>query len=84
MFFNINIVLFKINENQLYLNKKNMNQDRKAAIYGDLLNTHTRIGNQISEIKGQSIELNQEQIKNIRMLENQQLQVMSQLRGLFE
>lgn len=60
-----------------------MNQDRKAEIYGELLNTHTRISNQISEIKGQSIELSQEQLKNIRILENRQLQIMSQIRRLF-
>jgi hypothetical protein len=39
-----------------------MNETQKAEIYGQLLNDHTRLHNQIQEIKGQNLELNQEQI----------------------
>ena len=39
-----------------------MTNEQKAQMYGDLLNQHTRISNKISSIKGESIELNQEQL----------------------
>ena len=38
-----------------------MNNDQKAALYGRLLNEHTRLQNEIASIKGESIELNQQQ-----------------------
>ena len=37
-----------------------------SKLYGQLLNEHTRIGNKISEIKGQNIEPNQKQKEEIR------------------
>jgi hypothetical protein len=47
-----------------------MTNEQKAQMYGDLLNQHTRISNKISSIKGESIDLNQKQINEIRELEN--------------
>ncbi len=55
----------------------------KANLYGQLLNEHTRIGNKISEIKGQNIEPNQKQKEEIRKLELQQIKIMNDIRKLF-
>ena len=41
-------------------------EQMRANLYGQLLNEHTRIGNKISEIKGQNIEPNQKQKEEIR------------------
>lgn len=60
-----------------------MNHEEKAVMYGQLLNEHTRIGNQISEIKGQSIDLNIQQRNKIKELEGRQVQIMSALKRLF-
>ena len=56
--------------------------EQKAAIYGQLLNDHTRLHNQIQEIKGQSIDLNQKQLQEIRQLEQKQLFIMQQINRL--
>jgi hypothetical protein len=59
-----------------------MTTEQKAQMYGQLLNEHTRIGNRISEIKGQDIELNQDQKKMIDQLQNRQIQIMSDINRL--
>lgn len=59
-----------------------MSAEQKAQIYGQLLNDHTRLHNQINEIKGQNIDLNQKQIMEIRQLEQRQLQIMQQIHRL--
>jgi hypothetical protein len=59
-----------------------MNETQKAEIYGQLLNDHTRLHNQIQEIKGQSLELNQEKIGKIKHLEEGQRRIMSALNKL--
>ena len=59
-----------------------MNETQKAEIYGQLLNDHTRLHNQIQEIKGQSLELNQEQTGKIKHLEEGQRRIMSALNKL--
>lgn len=56
--------------------------EQKAAIYGQLLNDHTRLHNQIQEIKGQNIDLNQKQLQEIRQLEQKQLFIMQQINRL--
>ncbi len=56
--------------------------EQKAAIYGQLLNDHTRLHNQIQEIKGQSIDLNQKQLQEIKQLEQKQLFIMQQINRL--
>jgi len=50
-----------------------MENSQKAQMYGQLLNEHTRVGNQISEIKSEHFEMNDEQMRRIRVLENQQV-----------
>jgi hypothetical protein len=59
-----------------------MNETQKAEIYGRLLNDHTRLHNQIQEIKGQNLELNQVQIGQVRQLEEGQRRIMSALNKL--
>ena len=59
-----------------------MNQNEKAQRYGELLNEHTRLSNQISSIKGEDIELNKSQLDRIKSLQNRQLQVMDEINRL--
>lgn len=59
-----------------------ISEEQKASIYGQLLNEHTRLHNQINEIKGQNIELNQKQLQDIRNLEGRQRQIMQQINQL--
>jgi hypothetical protein len=59
-----------------------MNETQKAEIYGRLLNDHTRLHNQIQEIKGQNLELNQDQIGQVRQLEEGQRRIMAALNKL--
>ena len=54
-----------------------MTNEQKAQQYGQLLNEHTKIGNKINEIKGQSIDLNQSQLNEIGRLETQQIRIMN-------
>jgi hypothetical protein len=59
-----------------------MREQEKAKLYGQLLNEHTRIGNQISEIKGQSIELNEKQSAQVKQLQGKQIDIMNKIRKL--
>lgn len=59
-----------------------MTEQQKAALYGQLLNEHTRLHNKINEIKGQSIELSNSQIREIKQLEMLQVRVMKQINVL--
>lgn len=47
-----------------------MNNDQKAQVYNHLMSEYTKIENRVSSIKGESINLNQNQINEIRSLEN--------------
>lgn len=47
-----------------------MTNEQKAQVYNQLMFEHTKIQNKISSIKGESINLNQQQITQIRDLEN--------------
>jgi len=46
-----------------------MNNEQKAMVYNQLMFEYTKIQNQISSIKGESITLNQNQINEVRELE---------------
>lgn len=61
-----------------------MNQELKAQTYGNLLNEHRKISNQISDIKSENFELSQEQAQKVRMLESKQVEIMAKIRQLFE
>jgi len=47
-----------------------MTNEQKAQVYNQLMVEHTRIQNKISSIRGESINLNQQQLSEIRELEN--------------
>jgi hypothetical protein len=47
-----------------------MNNSQKAEKYTQLMFEHTRIQNKISSIKGESLNLDQRQLNEIRDLEN--------------
>jgi hypothetical protein len=47
-----------------------MNNELKAQQYNQLMIEYTRTQNKISSIKGESLELNQRQLNEIRDLEN--------------
>jgi len=47
-----------------------MTNEQKANTYNQLMFEYTKIQNKISSIKGESISLNQNQINEIRTLEN--------------
>lgn len=59
-----------------------MNNEQKAQMYNQLLSEHTRIMNQISSIKGESIDLNNQQLMRIRQLEDRQRQIMSSIQRM--
>ena len=52
-------------------------------IYESLLNEHRRLSNEISDIKAQSFELNETEQKKIKELQLRQLQVMNQMKAIF-
>ncbi len=47
-----------------------MDNELKAQRYNQLMYEYTKTQNQISSIKGESLELNENQLKTIRDLEN--------------
>jgi len=53
-----------------------MNNEDKARTYNQLMFEYTKIQNRISSIKGESINLNQNQINEIRDLEGKLNQIM--------
>jgi hypothetical protein len=59
-----------------------MNDQQKADQYGKLLNEHTKLGNQVSEIKGENIEMNNSQTARIKVLQTRQLQIMNTIRAM--
>jgi len=59
-----------------------MTEEQKAQIYGNLLNEHTKLFNEINRIKSESLDLNGEQIKKVRQYEQRQMQIMEQIKRL--
>lgn len=53
-----------------------MTNEEKGRIYSQLMVEHTKIQNRIASIKGESIDLNQQQLQEIRTLEMKLLQLM--------
>lgn len=53
-----------------------MTNEEKGRIYSQLMFEHTKIQNKIASIKGESIELNQQQLMEIRALEGRLIQIM--------
>jgi len=59
-----------------------MTEEQKAQIYGNLLNEHTKLFNDINLIRAQNIELNSEQKRKIQELERGQLLIMDKIKRL--
>ncbi len=53
-----------------------MNNEQKAKMYNQLMFEYTRVQNQIASIQGESINLNQNQINEIRNLERKLAMIM--------
>jgi hypothetical protein len=59
-----------------------MNDEQKAQQYSNLTYGFDRIANEIASIKGESLDLNQEQLNKIQKLQEQQGRIMSQLQQI--
>ena len=55
----------------------------KQIIYESLLNEHRRVTNEISDIKANSYELNEEEKKKVKELQSRQVHLMNQMKVLF-
>jgi len=53
-----------------------MNNEEKAQKYTQLMMEYTRTQNQISSIKGESLNLNETQLRQVRELENKLRSIM--------
>ena len=60
-----------------------MTNEEKGRIYSQLMFEHTKIQNKIASIKGESIELNPQQLQDIKKLENQLLQIFKASQKLY-
>jgi hypothetical protein len=59
-----------------------MTQEQKSQLYSNLLLQHTRLDNQINEIKAENFEMNDEQMGRIRVLQSKQGQLVAQMQQL--
>jgi phenylacetate-coenzyme A ligase PaaK-like adenylate-forming protein len=55
-----------------------MDNQEKAQKYNQLMYVYTKIQNQISSIKGESLELNNVQLREISLLENKLRAIMEE------
>lgn len=61
-----------------------MTQEQKSQLYSNLLTQHTRLDNQINEIKSENFEMNDEQMGRIRVLQSKQGQLVAQMQQLMQ
>jgi hypothetical protein len=61
-----------------------MTQEQKSQLYSNLLLQHTRLDNQINEIKSENFEMNDEQMGRIRVLQSKQGQLVAQMQQLMQ
>jgi hypothetical protein len=59
-----------------------MTNEQKAQEYNQLMYEHNRLNNQISSIKGESIDLNGDQVHRIRMIEKRISEIVMKLSRL--
>jgi hypothetical protein len=59
-----------------------MNEEQKAQLYSQLTYNYDRLANEISSIKGESIELNPQQMDRIQKLQMEQHKIMSRVQQL--
>jgi len=60
-----------------------MNEEQKGQLYGQLLNEHTKLFNQISLLKSENMDNNPETNRKIAMLEYKQTEIMNRIKTLF-
>ncbi len=58
--------------------------ERQRILHGQLMSEHRRLTNEISDIKAQSFELNEEQKKRIQVLEAEIKRIAEQLYTLYQ
>jgi plasmid stability protein len=61
-----------------------MTQEEKSKIYQSLLHEHDKVSNLIAAIKGESIDLNEEQNMRISKLQNQLRNISNQMMSLMK
>lgn len=61
-----------------------MRQEEKSQKYWMLLTQFDKIGNQIAEIKGQNLDLNESQINEINRLKMKQNQIMTEVQQMMK
>lgn len=60
-----------------------MNEEQKAGLYGQLLNEHTKLFNEISLLKSENMDGNPEKNRKIAILEQKQFEIMNRMKTLF-
>lgn len=59
-----------------------MTNEQKGQVYNNLMIEFTRIQNRIASIKGESIDLNETQLRDVRELENKLRYIMESVSRL--
>ena len=59
-----------------------MNDEQKAQLYSQLTYNYDRLANEISSIKGESIDLNPKQQERIQKLQMEQHKIMNRVQQL--
>ena len=60
-----------------------MNNTEKGIMYGKLMNEHTRLQNKVAERQGSSIELNEQQAREIEELKRKMAYIFNQAARLY-
>lgn len=61
-----------------------MNDNEKSLIYDNLMMEHRRLDNQISQIKSENFELNEQQQNQINSLKRKQEELFFRMKSLFD
>jgi hypothetical protein len=59
-----------------------MNDEQKAQLYSQLTYNYDKLANEIASIKGESIDLNQQQREKIQKLQMEQHKIMSRVQQM--
>ncbi len=59
-----------------------MNDEQKAQLYSQLTYNYDKLANEIASIKGESIDLNQQQRERIQKLQMEQHKIMSRVQQM--
>jgi hypothetical protein len=60
-----------------------MREEQKGQLYGQLLNEHTKLFNEISLLKSQNMDNDKTITNKIMMLERKQVEIMNKVKNLF-